>query len=440
MKNSIVILVLFISSSLVAQNKKWKLQECVSHALENNISIKMAQNSILSAHQDIKSSKGNFLPSVSASASQGLSFGTNVVAKGVFLNRRSHSTSFGIGASQSIFNGFRNTYLYKQSKLNLERNNLELARIKDDVSLNVVNSYLNVLFNKENLEIANAQYDFSKKQLSQIKSLVEAGTQPRANIYDIEATVSRDEQKITTSENNFNLALLSLAQLLQVPYEKFDIEYIKVNTPSETLQYNNISPILSYALKNRNEIKIAEKNIETSHLNTKISKSGYLPSVSLGYNFGANAFFSNLRPNKFFLKQLNENKGHSLSLSARIPIFSNFRNSTAVSKSKIQEKNSLLRLEQAKLSLETNIQRSFAEAQADYKAYVAANKTLASQELAFNNSQERYQLGNMTLLEMEQSRVRLINAQSSLTIAKYNFIFKTKILDFYIGKPLVENK
>lgn len=438
MKNKILTVVVLISFSLSAQDKKWTLEACVSHALENNISVRQGENTLLSNDQDIIAAKGQFLPSANASLSQGLSLGTSLVAEGIFANRTSYSTNIGLSVSQTVFNGFRLLNNYKQSQLTKETNELALNRIKDDISLNVVNAYLNVLFNKENLETTNVQYEFSKKQLDQVKKLVNAGAQPKANIYDAEATLSRDAQQVTLAENSFNLSLLSLSQLLQVPYNNFDVEIIDIDTPSEALLYNSVTPILSYALGNRNEIKIAEKNIENAQLSTDISKSGYLPSVSLSYGLGANAFYSNLAANEAaFLDQLNNNKGHSFNLRVGIPIFSRFQNKTAVSKSKIREENSKLDLEQAKLNLESNILRAYTDAQAGLKAYMAAKKSLESQELVFNNSQERYNIGNMTSFDLEQVRVRLVNAQSSLINAKYDFVFKTKVLDFYMGKSLI---
>lgn len=439
MKNILLVLFVFTYASSFGQHKKWTLQECVNHALENNISVKQGENTLLSNDQDIIAAKGQYLPSVSASASQGMSLGTSLVAEGIFANRTSHSTNLGLSVSQTVFNGFRRLNSYKQSQLTKETNELTLNRIKDDISLNVVNAYLNILFNKENLETAKTQYEFSKKQLNQVKDLVDAGVQPKANIYDADATLSRDEQQVTLAENSFNLSLLSLSQLLQVPFKDFNVVIINIDNPSETLLYNNVTPILNYAFENRNEIKIAEKNIENAQLNTELSKSGYLPNVSLSYGFGANAFYSNLSNNELsFLDQLDNNKGHSFNLRVGIPIFSRFQNKTAVAKSKIQEENSKLNLEQAKLDLESNIQRAYTDAQAAFKAYLAAKKALESQKLAFNNSKERYDIGNMTAFDLEQTRVQLINAQSSLINAKYDFVFKTKVLDFYMGKSLTE--
>ena len=168
--------------------------------------------------------------------------------------------------SQTIFNGFRNTNIYKQSLISKEANKEEFQRIRDNVALNVVNSYLNVMLNKENLSIADAQYKFSIEQLERVKELVAAGIQPLANVFDAEATLASDEQRLTVAENNYNLALLALSQVLQVPFEGFAVEQIILDTPSELFLYNDVDPILAHALKNRSEIKVAEKNIEAAEL------------------------------------------------------------------------------------------------------------------------------------------------------------------------------
>ncbi|WP_345275063.1 TolC family protein [Litoribaculum gwangyangense] len=440
MKQNLLLTLLLFSILSFSQQKKWSLQECVNYALDNNITVSQSENNILLNEQDVIGARGQFLPSLNANLGHSLGIGTQRIDIGntqVVVDRTTNVTNLGLGVNQTIFNGFRLTNLYKQSQLNLETSKLELERIKDDISLNVVNAYLNVLFNKERLETAIAQLEFSNKQLEQVQELVDAGVQPQVNIYDAEATLSLDEQNVTIAENNFNLALLSLSQLLQLPYEGFDVDIIDVGTPSEALLYNDISPILDYAFQNRNEIKVAQKNIENAELRTEISKSGFLPTVNFNYGFGTNAFFTNITDlEDSFFNQFDDQKSHSFSLNVGIPIFSRFQNKTAVAKSRIQEENSKLNLAQAKLDLESNIQRAFTDAQAALKGYEAAKKSLASQELAFNNTKERFDIGNMASFELEQARVRLINAESSLINAKYDFVFKTKVLDFYMGKPL----
>ncbi len=416
------------------QNNIWSLEECVKYAVENNITILQAKNSLLSSEQDIISAKGNFLPAVNSNISGSGSFGNIELYAGEFVDREFYSTSLGIGFSQNVFNGFRNINLLNQSKINFERNQLELKRLKDDISLNVANAYLNVLFNKENLELAKSQVDFSLFQMKQVSELVEAGTEPLSTLIESKATYSRDIQNLTLAENNHDLSLLNLAQLLQLKSDNFDIQVIKIDTPSANLLYNDINTILDYALTNRNEIKVAERDVELAKLGTKISKSAYLPNISMGYGFNASANFSNLSQDDNFINQINDNKGHSLNMNISIPIFNRNQTRTQVEKSRIQEKTTNLILDQVKLNLESTIQRAFTDARAALRTYEASLLSLESQELAFENANERFSLGALNTFDLEQARIRLLNAKSSLINAKYDFIFKTKVLDYYLDK------
>jgi len=431
--------VLFLMGTLSSfAQKKWILKECINHVIENNISVKQAQNNLLINDQDIRAAKGQFLPGAGLSFSQNLNVGNVELFEGNFIDRTFHSSNVGLNLSQTVFNGFRNINTYKQSLVNKEASKLELSRIKDDVSLNVVNAYLNVLFNKENLQIAKTQVDFSVNQIKQVSALVEAGVQPQANIYDAEATYSSDEQLFTVAQNNYDLAILNLSQLLQVPYKGFEVESLLISDPSEELIYNDIDTVLNFALLNRTEIKIAEKNQESAALSTDISKSGYYPSISFGYGFNTGANFSNLSESNSFFQQINDNKGHGFNLNITVPLFSRFQNKTAVAKSKIQEDNAKLNLDKTKLDIESNIQRAYTDAQAAMKTFIASNKSLEARQLSFDNARERYDIGALNAFELDQNRVQLVNAGANLIKAKFDFIFKTKVLDFYMGKPLTQ--
>ena len=209
---SLLLLLCFINLFSVSAQEQWTLEACVNYALENNISVQQSKNALLSNNQDIIAAKGNFLPSLGVGASQRLNLGNVEVFDGQFLDRTFHSSNIGLNVSQTIFNGFRNTNIYKQSLINKEANEEEIKRIRDNVALNVVNSYLNVMLNKENLSIAETQYKFSIEQLERVKELVAAGIQPRANLFDAEAALASDEQRLTVADNSYNLALLALTQ------------------------------------------------------------------------------------------------------------------------------------------------------------------------------------------------------------------------------------
>ena len=291
---SMLLFLCFVKLLSVSAQEQWTLEACVNFALENNISVQQSKNSLLSNDQDIIAAKGNFLPMLGVNTSQRLNLGNVEVFDGQFLDRTFHSSNIGFNVSQTVFNGFRNTNIYKQSLVNKEANEQEFQRIKDNVALNVINNYLNVMMNKENLSIADIQYKFSIEQLERVKELVAAGIQPRSNVFDAEATLASDQQLLTVAENNYNLALLALSQVLQVPFEGFAVEQIILNTPSELFLYNDVNSILAHALQNRSEIKVAEKNIEAAKLGKEISRSGFYPNLSISYGLNTGANFSNL--------------------------------------------------------------------------------------------------------------------------------------------------
>ena len=269
--------------------------------------------------------------------------------------------------------------------------------------------------NKENLIIAQAQFEFSVEQLKRVKELVAAGTQPQANVFDSEATAN-DEQQLTVAQNNYTLAPLSLSQTLQVSFDGFDVEIIELDTPSEALMYENIQPILEHAFKNRSEIKVAEKNIESAELGREISKSGFYPTVTFGYGVNTGANFSNLNSSNSFFQQINDNKGHSFNVNLNIPIFSRFQNKTNLAKSSIQIENRKLALDQAKLDLESNIQRAFTDAKAALKTYVSAQKSVASRQISFKNAQERYNIGALNAFDLSYCKLLFVIGKCSFRI------------------------
>ncbi len=433
-----LIVLIGLTSEVQAQNRKWSLKECVEMALENNISIKQSENNLKSNEQDVKAAKGDFLPSFGANLSQSANFGSAELFSGNFIDRQFYSTNASLSLNQTVFNGFRTLNTFKQSQLNYERNEIELRRLQDDIALNVANAYLNVLFNKENLETAQSQYDFSQSQLERVQELVDSGVQPLSNVYDAQATLSGDLQSLTVAQNNHHISLLTLAQLILIPADGFDVQVIEVDDPSPSIMYNDVSPIIDYALENRNEIKIANKNLELADINIKLSKAGFFPSISMGYGFNSGANFSNLSEDNSFFQQFNDNKGHGLNLNVNIPIFSKFRNKTALAKSRLQKENAILEINRARLDLEATIQRAFVDTQASLRSYQASLAAVEARKLSFSNAQERYNIGALNSFELEQSRLAMINAKAILINAKYDFIFKTKVLDFYLGKAIFE--
>ncbi len=454
MKKYIITLSILLTTFSFAQNKKWSLEDCVNYAIENNISVKQSEFDLKLASENIRTAKGNFLPGVNASASQNFNFGSYIDQNGVRISRDSRGNSFGVNAGVTIFNGFQNINTFRQSKLGLESSKLQLTILKDNISLNVVNSYLNVLFNNESLRIADDKVKLTEQQLNQMQKLVDEGVRAVADLSEVKAQLASDQQSYVNAENSVDLALLSLAQLLQISHVGFEIQDVNLDITSVALLYSNTDDIFVNAIEKRPEIKSALLNIDDAEYSVEIAKGVYMPSLNASASAGTSYQHSQgqedvrtiidaTSPTGFrtipngFGTQLNDNLGYNLSLSLSIPIFNRNQSKARVNRAKINVEKSKNSLVQAEQDLRVNIENAYTDAKASLKQFDAAVLSLAAQKEALKNAKERYNLGAMTSFEFEQVRNRFINVESALINAKYNFMFKTKVLDFYAGKPFI---
>lgn len=448
---SILALIFFINAN--AQDKKWTLQECIDYALDHNISIKQQELSKELVKEDITIAKGNFYPSLNSSASQNWNFGSFIDINGGRVSRDSRSNSFGVNSNVTLYNGNRNKNNLLQVQKNLEAAGFNLEENKNGIMLNVVNFYLNVLLNKEGIIIAQDQIEISKKQVEKAKTLVEAGSQPRTTLLEAEATLAANEQQLTTAQNALDISLLSLAQLLQVSHKGFDIQDVSITIDAASLTYNDTDLIFNTAVANLPEIKSAETAVERSKIGVEVAKGAYYPSLSFGAGLGTsyqhNQGSKDIRPivdpdtnmityvPNGFGKQLEDNLGYNFGFSLNIPIFNRFQTKSNVSKAQINQEIASLQLLDQQVKLRETIEKAYADAKAALNEYISAEKSLLAQNESFKNAQVSYDNGAMTSFDFDQVRNRLVNAQSSLANAKYNFVFRTKLLEYYLGIPIV---
>lgn len=439
MKKYLLIIILFgFIFQTSAQQKIWSLEEAVNYALTNNLTIKQAELTTNLRTEDIVSAKGNRLPSLSANSSESFSFGSSIDNGNIRISGNRNSTSFGVNSSVTLFNGFRNLNTVKQAVLGHEASILDLEKMKNDISLNVVNFYLNILFNKENIKVAKEQLQISKLQLDKAQQLVDEGVKAKSEVLDAEATVANDEEKLVSAQNSLDLSLLSLAHLLQVSPKYFDVQDVKLNIASPTLNYNNTDAIFEKAVAEKPEIKSAVLDVENAVLGVDIAKSLYYPTLSLSYNFSTFYGHTDGLPNQqSFMNQFEDNKSHNINLSLNIPIFNGFKTKSGVSKANINTRLASYSLDNEKLKLRETIERAYTDAKAALNQYIASEKSVVAQQESFKNAQDRYNLGAMTSFDFEQVRARLVSTQSNFINAKYNFVFKTKLLEFYYGIPIV---
>jgi outer membrane protein len=441
LKTKIILLLTLLSTLGVFSQKQWTLEECITYALENNITIKQNKINVDLAEKDVAIAKGSFLPDLNASSTGRLNSGLSQGGDGVLRNTQNFNASFSLSSQGTVFNGFKNRNTKKQALLEVAGKKLDLAQIENDISLNVVNTYLNVLFAKENLAVAKTQAEISKKQIDRAKAQLEAGTIPKGDLLNVQSTAATDLQNVVVQENALNLALLQLAQLLQISNSDFTVTDININSPSAALLYTSANQVYQKALTNRPEIERAKLNVESAEINIDLAKGDYLPTVSylLGINNSYFHQFNNLMlTNDEFFKQIKDRIEYSAQLSVNVPLFNRFQTKNSVAKSMISKENAKLTLENQKLQLQQEIEQAFLDARAAAKTFEAAKISLEAQKEAFKNAQISYDYGSMTQFDFDQVRNRLVNAEGAMIRAKYDYVFKTKVLKFYFGESIVD--
>lgn len=478
-KLGILFFVLTISTAAHAQVKKWTLSECVQYALDNNISVKQSELDLAATDIEKMSATGAFLPSLnfstSTSENTGLSFNplTNNAQTTTFL-----SVNGSVNVGYTIFDGLRNYRRVQRAALSQLSSQYRLAKMKDDISLFVANGYLQVLLNKANAAAVIAQNQVTKQQIERTKKLIDAGVLPRGDLLEIDATDAGEQQRIAVAENAVKISLISLSQLLLIKdYENFDIVDEDYQVVNNAIALKTVDELIEGAKQTRSEVKIAQQNVSISEKDLQIAKGANLPTLNafFGYNSrytNATSFTQDLDPdNPFitqeigiveqtgqsvvgqfpntisrevqadaFLDQAYENDGISYGVQLSIPVFNAFSVKANVKRSEISLERSKLQLQQASLDLESNVYQAFVDAQGSRKAYQAAQKSVTSQELAYQYAKDRYDAGATNAFDFSQSKLRYDNAQVELNRSKYDYIFKIKVLELYFGIPATELK
>jgi outer membrane protein len=451
------IALLFISVlgvSANAQVKNWTLQECIEYALKNNISIKQSELDIKLANIDKSSAVGNFLPTLNSQLSHSWSIGANTnPVTNVRENQTTQYTQVGLGSSVTLYSGLQNVNRLRRAKLAQLASQYQLTKMQDDISLYVANTYLDILFNKENLKVQQSQLAFDEKQLKRTEELVNAGSVPRGDLLDMKATIATDNQRIVAAENALLISRLSLAQLLQLEdFKNFDIADVSIEPAASPVMSETPEAIVEKAKEIRVEIKIAQANLDLAQRDIKIAQGNLHPTLSFGYNFGTNASYTDriigvdgsgnpivASPLPVF-DQFSNNKGHNFGLQLNVPILNGFAARNNVQRSKVSFERSKNAFDQAKLDLELNVYKAITDAKGALKTYESALATLEAREQAFNYSKEKFDVGLMNAFDFNQSQTLYVTAQSDLVRAKYDYIFKSKVVELYFGIPIIQKQ
>jgi outer membrane protein len=414
----------------MAQAQQYTLEECINIALQNNRNIKQQELSKAQRQIAYSQARNDLLPSVNASAGQNFVFGRSIGLDNTYQNTNSSQSSFGVGADITLFDGLRMKHNIDAKRADLSAAEADLEKFKDDIEMSVATAFLQVLLQKELLQIASEQIQLTDSNMNRRKELIKSGKMAHGEIYELEAQRAREEQNRVQAESNLKLALLDLAQIMELE----DFSDFNVSAPSvESILSEGVllstSDIFQTALLTRPEIKAAEYRLQSSEKEVLMAKSQLYPSLSFGANFGTGYYNMSGRSNDPFHTQIRNNMSNSLGFSLRIPIFNKFQTKNSIRTAELAAENNRLEIDKVKIDLRKRIEQAYHNALGAQSKWKATQKSEISGQEAFRFAQEKFDNGRANSYELFQAKSNLTQTLSDQAQAKYEYAFRLKILE-----------
>ncbi|HTX88442.1 MAG TPA: TolC family protein [Bacteroidales bacterium] len=436
-------LCLLFRPGIEAQQKPWTFQQCVDTAIRRNIALNQTRLANETNKVNLQQSKANQIPDLGASVNESGNFGKNInPTTNQYVVQTYNSTNFGVSSSLNLFNGLQNSRTIKQNGVLVDAGNYDIESTKNQVILNITSAYLQVLFSYEILDAAKGQAEATQAQVDRTQKQVDAGLVPELNLYQIQAQLATDKLTVVNDQGQLDLAKVTLMQLMEVPVmDSFDIVKPEIIEPTALISGSH-EELFQKALSVRPEIAGASLRTQSALMGVQINKGGYWPKLNLGGNISTNfatssASSSEVNPNKDpFFTQLWDNIGAGLSLNLSIPIYSNRLYKSNVDRAKINALNVQLSEENTKNQLRKNIEQASTDLKNAINKYSATKDQLTSAEVSYKSIEKKFNVGLVTAIDYLVEKNNYNQAMSNMIQAKYDYVFKSKILDFYIGKQI----
>ncbi|MCQ2134882.1 MAG: TolC family protein [Bacteroidales bacterium] len=414
----------------------WSLADCVDYALEHNITVRQQEISVAQREIELNTAQNSRLPGVSGSMSENFSFGRGLSADNTYENSNSTSTGISLGADVPVFQGFRIRHNIELQKLNLAAAAADLDRIKDNISVQVAQAYVQILYNMEILEVAKNQVAIDSLQVERIEAMVENGKASAVQLSQQKSALSQSKYSKTMAQNNLNLSLLDLSQLLELSSP----EGFAVAKPDPSSLQPGIletpEQVYAAAVGVKPSIQAEMTRLDAASTQISLARSYRLPSISLSGGVGTNYYTSSVRAATAFTQQIKNNFSQYVGVNLSVPIFSRFSIRNSIRSSQLSYMNQELQVESAKKSLYKEIQQAYANAVASQAKYISAMESAASAQESFDLVQAKYETGKANITEFNESRSTMVKALSDLAQSRYESYFNSKVLDFYKGIPL----
>jgi len=448
----------------------WTLEKCITYAQKNNIQIKQQELSVRTSKNQMHQSYAEVLPSVNASASDNYNMGRSVDKyTNQFFNQTVHNQNFSINSSMELFNGLQTFNTIRQNRFNMLASLQDLQKMRNDITLNIASAYLQILYSEELLEISKKQLEISKDQVKKTQIMVDAGKLAKGSLFDIQAQFASDELTLINSENQLKNDYLNLIQMLDLDtIANFKILRPELPDPTNVDSIPSENEILADALK-LPQIKSAEFRNQSSHSSLLVAYGRMSPkltlngSISSGYSDARKNTQSSIGPLKEigyvtgtnqkvvapsfiteeldypFSDQIRDNQSKSLSFSLSVPLFSNLQILTGIGNARLNFQNTGYQVQLAHNQLYKDIQQARNDVVSSRLKSIYARRTYDAMLESFSYTQEKYNVGMVTTLDFNISKNKLAKSQSDMLQAKFEYIFKKNVLNFYRGKPISLN-
>lgn len=441
-----VALMLLVAIPAAGQNRI-SLQDAINIALERNIDLIKAGNQVELSERTVLREKGDFLPSLNASSGANRNWGlTFDQTSGQLVTEQSDGFSMGLSSNVNLFNGFADIASLKGSQYQLEADKLTLERTEQAVFFDVIQAYLQVLLSQEQIGIQTENLESQQQQLRRIEEFVRLGARPISDQYQQEATVASVELNLLDAERALDLNESRLIQILELdPLLNYEFDRIDSESLGLDVQSYDLDAMLSQSLESRADVRAREFLIMAFEQDIREAKSGRLPTLSLSGSAGTsyssqrveflrddmgNVIGTNEIP---FNDQLSDNRSGRMSLNLSIPLFNRFATRTNVHRTKIQYENSQLDMDNLKQTVALEVRQAYLDYQTAAKRLDVTEKQLRAARQAEAVEQERYNVGASTLVELTQARATLVDAESQRAQAIFQFVFQSRVIDYYLG-------
>lgn len=458
------------SAGSVYAQEIWSLEACIRQAVDKSLATRSSMINVENATIDKSQAKHARFPVVSASTNVGWNFGRTIdPTRNEFITETFFNNGAAVNANVLLYGGNRINNAIRQAELSKQASVQDLEQVKRDISLNVASIYLNILFSKENLLNAEKQLAITKNQADQLKKLIEVGNRPENDILDLESQLALNEQSVTEAKNNLELNFLNLKQLLRLePSYRMDIvspENIVIDSDPDMIVYDEL---LKSAVAMQPSVSAAESRLRGAMLGEKLAYSSFLPSLvgfgSLRSNYSNRGIrikdyrneiveqeiilnnqpitigFNQQIPNfetTPYVDQFRDNLSYGFGVSLNIPIYNNNTARASWQRAKLGTESALLNQTQVLETLKITVGQALADAKAAKARYLAAEKSRNAQNNLFNNATKRFEIGNLNTFELTRIKTQLETVTTNALIARYEYIFRSKVIDFYLGKPII---